>query len=183
MMDESTISEEIIALARGPNKFARSLSGFIINGFRFHTKAREENRKTQNSGVVNTSEADGINYYGRLKNIIELNYYGSFKIVLFKCDWVDVHHNMGLKHDEFGDTLVNFSRLIHTGAELKDDPFVFSSQVEQVFYVQLPGDENWSSVVRTKPRDLFDMGEDSMESNSTLPSHVQYVNVNEVLLK
>ncbi|XP_020082508.1 uncharacterized protein LOC109706120 [Ananas comosus] len=92
-MDNPTISQKVATLGRGPNKVARRLSGFIINGFRYHTISREENRKTQNSGVVNTSEIDGVNYYGRLRDIIELNYYGNFKVVLFKCDWIDVHHS------------------------------------------------------------------------------------------
>ena len=103
------IPEEVVALGVGPNKVAKGYSGFIINGFRFHTKSREEYRLTQNSGVVNTSEVGSVNYYGRLRDIIELNYYGNFKVVLFKCDWVDVHHNSGIRQDEFGFTLVNFS--------------------------------------------------------------------------
>jgi hypothetical protein len=141
-MDDSNVSEKVVSLGRGPNKVAKRFSRFIINGIRFHTMAREEHRLTQNTGVVNTSEMGGVNYYGRIRDIIELNYYGCFKVILFKCDWVDVHHSMGMKQDEFGFTLVNFSRLIHTGEKVDDDPFVFSSQVEQVFYVQDPKNEN-----------------------------------------
>ena len=113
---------------------------------------------TQNSGVVNTSEVGSVNYYGRVRDIIKLDYYGNFRVVLFKCDWVDVHHNSSIRQDEFGFTLVNFSHLIHTGEKLEHDPYVFSSQVEQVFYVQDPKNENWSTVIKTRPRDLFDMG-------------------------
>ena len=122
----SNISEDILSLGRGPNKVAKRFSAFIINGIRFHTMAREEQRLTQNSGVVNISEIEGTNYYGRLKEIIELNYYDRFKVVLFRCDWFDVYHNNGIKQDEFGFTLINFSRLIHTGDKVDDDPFVFS---------------------------------------------------------
>ena len=49
------IPEEVVDLGLGLNKVAKGYSGFIINGFRFHTKSREGNRLTQNSGVVNTS--------------------------------------------------------------------------------------------------------------------------------
>ena len=87
---DPNISTEIVALARGPNKVVKRSSGFIINGIRFHTISREERRKTQNSSVVNKSEVGGADYFGKIRDIIELNYYGSFKVVLFKCDWVDV---------------------------------------------------------------------------------------------
>lgn len=32
-------------------------------------------------------EVDNITYYGVLKDIIELDYCGHSKLVLFKCDW------------------------------------------------------------------------------------------------
>nr|CAD1829256.1 unnamed protein product [Ananas comosus var. bracteatus] len=155
-MAESKCSDDIIAIARGPNNVVKKFSGFIINGFRFHTKDREKLRKTQNSGVM--VEAEGQAYYGVLTDIIELDYYGSFKVVLFRCDWADITSQKGLKKDTNGCTLVNFSKLIHTGQLLKDDPFVFSSQAKQVFYIQDPRYEEWSQVVMTKPRDLYDMG-------------------------
>ena len=103
---------------------------------------REEQRLTQNSGVVNVSEVGGTNYYGKLRDIIELNYYGHFKIVLFKCDWVNVHRTTGFKQDDFGFKLVNFSNLIHTSEKKDNDPYAFSSQVEQVFYVKGPKNPN-----------------------------------------
>ena len=133
-MMEKNCSDELIALARGPNKIIIRYNGFIINGFKFYTKDREKFRKTQNSGVM--VEADGKTYYGALKDIYELDYYGIFKVILFRCDWVDINSSRGLKKDANGFTLVNFTRLIHTGVLLKDDPFIFSSQARQVFFVQ-----------------------------------------------
>ena len=153
---ERNFSEELIALARGPNKVVNRYNGFVINGFKFHTKDREKFRKTQNSGVM--VEADGKIYYGALKDIYELDYFGMFKVVLFRCDWIDINSSRGLKQDANGFTLVNFSRLIHTGVLLKDDPFIFSSQARQVFFVQDAKDVDWATVVKTKPRDLYDMG-------------------------
>ncbi|XP_039792276.1 uncharacterized protein LOC120658128 [Panicum virgatum] len=126
--------------------------------------SRDAGRLTQNSGIVNIAE-DGVNYYGRLSDIIELSYI-EYKVVLFKCDWYDVHHRVGLQKDDFGFTLVNFSRKIHTGKKMEHDPFVFSSQVEQVFYVEDPKAKGWNVVVRVKPRDLFDMG-DELSSDGT----------------
>ncbi|WVZ49928.1 hypothetical protein U9M48_001243 [Paspalum notatum var. saurae] len=138
------ISKKVIALAAKPRRCGVRYSGYVINGFRFHTMSREAARLTQNSGVVNIADG-GINYYGRLSDIIELSY-GDYKVVLFKCDWYDVHHRAGLRKDEFGFTLVNFSRKIHTGENLDHDPFVFSSQVEQVFYIEDPKAKGWNFV-------------------------------------
>lgn len=90
-----------------------------------------------------------MNYYGKLANIIELDYYGTFRVVLFKGDWVDVHHSCSIKHNEFGYAWVNFSRLIHTGDKLEDGHFIVSSQVVQVVYVQDPHHLNWSVVLIT----------------------------------
>ncbi|KAI0513461.1 hypothetical protein KFK09_009482 [Dendrobium nobile] len=45
------ISEEIKALAKGPNKIANRYKGLLINGYIFHTKERDEGKKTQNFGV------------------------------------------------------------------------------------------------------------------------------------
>ena len=60
---------------------------------------------------------------------------------------------------------MNFSRKIHTGEKLEHDPFVFSSQVEQVFYVEDPKVEGWNAVVRVKPRDTFDMRDDELPTD------------------
>ena len=43
----------------------------------FKTFASEKTRKTQNSGVM--VEADGIKYYGRLTDILEVDYLESYK--------------------------------------------------------------------------------------------------------
>ncbi|KAK9162599.1 hypothetical protein Syun_003501 [Stephania yunnanensis] len=158
-MTKSNASKELIYIAKSPNNIAKRFSGFIINGFRFHTKSRERFRKTQNSGVVVV--VDEVPYYGVLTDIIEIDYYRLFKVVMFKCDWVDIKSPKGLRKDANGCTLVNFSKLIHTGMSLQDDPFVFSSQAKQVFYVQDPKLNEWYQVIHKKPRDLYDMGVNS----------------------
>ena len=96
-------------------------------------------------------KADEKSYYGILKNIYEIDYYRIFKVVLFRCDCVDINSPRGLKQDANGFTLVNFSRLIHTGILLKDDPFIFSSQARQVFFIQDAKDVDWATVIKMKP--------------------------------
>ncbi|KAL7617786.1 hypothetical protein Lser_V15G02761 [Lactuca serriola] len=162
------VTEDLKWLARGPLRSVQRYSGYLVKGYRFHTKNREKSLRTQNSGVVVTIEGANyassrdtrpvhsvINYYGKLSDIIELNYSGQIRVVLFKCEWVDI--NRGCKKDN-GVTLVNFSYRAHTGANLTDDPFVLASQVEKVFYVTDPKQKDWEIVKHVKLRDVFDMG-------------------------
>ncbi|XP_058112986.1 uncharacterized protein LOC131256009 [Magnolia sinica] len=185
------VPKEVRSLARGPNTVARRFKGYIINGFRFRTRDRERDLKTQNSGVVVTAKTSSfastsdrnpvigdVDYYGVLTDIIELDYCGSKKVVLFRCDWVDVRtQGRGIKKDEFGFTLVNFKQLWHTGRNLYDEPYVLATQVQQVFYVPDPIDRDWHVVIRSKPRDLFEMGmNDSFVDNDTYLQSLPCIN-------
>nr|GEW33734.1 ribonuclease H-like domain-containing protein [Tanacetum cinerariifolium] len=160
-LSDPRVTQEIKWLARGPNNFVRRYSGYFVKGYRFHTKNHENSLKSQNSGVVvtvldssNTQEV--LSYYGSLKEVVKLNYSGKIRVVLFKCDWVDV--NKGCKQDKFGITLVNFSHLTHSGFDIHDDPFVFASQVDKVFYAKDPQLEGWLVVRHVKFKDAFNMG-------------------------
>ncbi|KAL3834255.1 hypothetical protein ACJIZ3_008991 [Penstemon smallii] len=157
------VSEELRALARGPNPVGKRYRGFIVNGFRFHVKSCEIRKKTQNSGLVVTAQTSSFasrndnnpiigdfTYYGILKDIIELEYFGGRKIVMFDCDWVSVRSAQ--KRDEYGFTLVNLSRL-----RQHSEPFILASQAQQVFYVEDHVEKGWNVVVKTKARDTFDM--------------------------
>ncbi|KAL4373515.1 hypothetical protein AHAS_Ahas05G0089500 [Arachis hypogaea] len=118
-------------LARGPNRVAKRFSGFVINGYRFHTRHRDARHKTQNSGVTlealtpsfasvkdkNPIEAK-VTYYGRIVDMFELDYYGQFKVFLFKCEWYTV------AKDYFGLSYVYFSKKCY-----EEEPFVLASQV------------------------------------------------------
>ncbi|XP_056699452.1 uncharacterized protein [Spinacia oleracea] len=112
------------ALAGGLHSYGRKLKGYIINGYKFLSTDRDCRVLTQNSGIMD--EADGEAYYGKVKDIDELDYYGDYKVVLFRCDWVHIHR--GVRAYPNGGVCVNFSKLMHSGRLLQDDPFVFSSQ-------------------------------------------------------
>jgi len=148
------VSEDVKWLSEGPNRIARRFSTYAINGYKFVIESCE--RKTQNSGIMVVSSTikfrskkdenplvENVTYYGVSKDIIELDYYGHFKFVLFKCHWFQI------KQDGFGLVLINFRRLIY-----ENDPFVFASQVKQVYYTKDPNDD-WHVVTNTTPRDLF----------------------------
>nr|XP_009775626.1 PREDICTED: uncharacterized protein LOC104225505 isoform X2 [Nicotiana sylvestris] len=168
----STISTDLEFLAQGPCPDARRFTTYNINGFKFRTLSREQGSQTQNSGVFLTSDTSCIAsnadrnarqadlpYYGKLEDIIELNYYGQFKVVLFKCKWADTTRDRGFKSDAWNFNCVNFSRLIHIGDREEHDPYIEASQANMVYYVNDETDEGWSVAVHLKPRDLFDMGE------------------------
>ncbi|KAM1892986.1 hypothetical protein ACFX14_036085 [Malus domestica] len=74
-------------------------------------------------------------------------------VMLFKCEWVSSESPRGMKTDQYGFTMVNFNRL-----GFKEDPFIIASQA---FYVKDTIEKHWHVVVRTQPRDLFDVLEDS----------------------
>lgn len=167
----STIPDDLKYLAKGPSTQARRCSAYNINGFKFRTVAREHGFKTQNIGVYLTSatscvasSADGnvreadLLYYGKLQDIIELNYSG-FKVTLFKCTWADTTTDRGFKKDAWGFSSINFSRVIHTGDREDHDPYIEASQAQMVYYVNDELSKDWSVVVHLKPRDLYDMGE------------------------
>ncbi|XP_058182880.1 uncharacterized protein LOC131300883 [Rhododendron vialii] len=164
----------------GPSDKANRYSGYLINGVKYHTQSRELRRKTQNSGIMvkantcsyasakdmNPVEGE-VTYYGYVMDIVELYYSYDRRYVLFKCNWID--NNKGLKHDDFGFTLVNFKHLLYTKNQEQDEPFVLASQAQQIFYIQDLVDDDWNVVVKMKPRDLYEVcgeqpvGEATME--------------------
>ncbi|XP_068498546.1 uncharacterized protein [Phaseolus vulgaris] len=185
----STVSNDLKYLSQGPTPHARRFSAFNVNGFKFRTESREHGLKTQNSGVYLTSstscvasmadqnirEAD-LAYYGKLEDIIELNYYGRFKVTLFKCKWADTTRDRGLRKDPWGFTSINFSRLIHMGDREEHDPYIEASQAEMVYYVNDEVNKDWKIVVHLKPRDLYDMGEGDNEVCELEPCPQQDLN-------
>lgn len=58
--------------------------------------------------------AEVVDYYEIIKEIIELDYFGYMKGMLFKCDQYDVNsRNSGIKFDEYGFTHINRTHIYH----------------------------------------------------------------------
>ena len=100
----------------GPLPTAKRFTGYVINGYRFYTRFRDAKCTTQNNGVfltaLTTSFASSkdqnplvgeVNYYGSIEEILELDYWGEFTVVLFKCCWYQE------EKDLYGLTRVNFN--------------------------------------------------------------------------
>jgi len=85
------------------------------------------------SGADQNIRQTYLAYYGKLEDIVELNYYGHFKVTLFKCKWADTTRDWRLRKDPWGFTCINFSRLIHTGDREEHDPYIEASQAEMIY--------------------------------------------------
>ena len=109
-----------------------------------------------------------VDYYGKLVDIIVLNYNGEFLVPLFKCEWADTRGKRGKKVDDLGITSVNFSRLIHTGVSSDDEPYLVADEAQQLYYVPDPKHTDWFMVVHVKPRDLYDMGDEAEDYDASI---------------
>ncbi|KAH0698842.1 hypothetical protein KY284_013057 [Solanum tuberosum] len=104
--DESKKMADLLTLLRGPMKYVTRFKGYIINGYRFHVQDYDNGLRTQNCGIVVAGETDEegkiIDYYGDLTDILELQFIGGRRLVLFRCMWFDVYDNeRGVKMDEY----------------------------------------------------------------------------------
>nr|GFA06448.1 hypothetical protein [Tanacetum cinerariifolium] len=98
-----SVATEIQILSRGPLNSVNSYSGCMVNGYKFHTQTREENKTCQNSGVVVRGDhgSSMIYYFGILQEVLEVVYLGGNKRVLvFKCEWFKVDNANGLQVDK-----------------------------------------------------------------------------------
>ncbi|XP_073109285.1 uncharacterized protein [Elaeis guineensis] len=123
-------SEDLLSLTVGSFKIVHRYGTYIVNRFRFHARDRAIGRKSQNSGVLvkgYDTSADK-EYYGVLEDIFEL-------LV-----------------DNYGYISINIHGSLNT-----NEPFVLASQAQQVFYVEDLVDSNWLVVVKTYPRDAYDV--------------------------
>ncbi|KAL8140257.1 hypothetical protein V2J09_006278 [Rumex salicifolius] len=52
MHENGCVDNDLYNLVCGPSRVVKRYTGYIVNGYRFHTSDRSENRKTQNCGVM-----------------------------------------------------------------------------------------------------------------------------------
>ncbi|KAH1032015.1 hypothetical protein J1N35_044189 [Gossypium stocksii] len=71
----------------------------------FHHDSIKPLRNARDSNPIDRN----VKYYGLLTDIIELDYYGKWKVVLFQYDWTDVNTARGIKKDQFGFTMERFA--------------------------------------------------------------------------
>ncbi|CAN6556468.1 unnamed protein product [Malus baccata var. baccata] len=165
--NDMLISEDLHWLANYPSRVVSRYKSHIVHGFRFRIKSVDDKHKNQNCGVFVPANVPGaigqVNCYGRVVDMFEVKYCGPTEagdrgraVMLFKCEWVNSESPRGMKTDQYGFTMVNFNQL-----GFKDDHFILASQALQAFYMEDTIEKDWHVVVRTQPRDLFDVLEDS----------------------
>lgn len=158
-------------------------TGYFVNGYKFHIESLGSSRATQNWGVFVQGQAVGADqqdYYGRLKEVIEVEYPGwpIKRTVLFNCEWFNPTRNTGTKvHKEYNLVEVNHRRRLNTY-----EPFILASQAHQVCYSTFPSLRNdkrdWWAVTKIKARSTVYMPE--MSSTETAASEAYQEDVSAV---
>ncbi|CAN6547389.1 unnamed protein product [Malus baccata var. baccata] len=152
---DNKVDKKMLSLALGPERRVKYYPGYYMSGFRFHTLQCDENKKTQNCGVMvkGENQIDSVSWYGVLKDVVELRYTEGNRVVLFNCEWYDiVRKGTGYKIDRYGIISINTARKLNT-----KEPFVLANQATQAFYVREIKNKAWSYVVETKPRNVYEM--------------------------
>jgi hypothetical protein len=107
--------------------------GYDVNGYCFRTTNYDQsqpNQKTTCSGVF-TPGLDEVDYFGKIKEIYELNFHGSKPLtpVIFKCHWFDpeatrqTHSNLRIVEIQQDSTLPG------------DYVYIVAQQTTQVYYL------------------------------------------------
>ncbi|KAK9062208.1 hypothetical protein SSX86_019394 [Deinandra increscens subsp. villosa] len=156
--------EHLRGIAQGPLTYVKSHKGYLVNGYKFHTRTAYDGRVTQNSGVCvkgasyNEHEND---YYGLLDEIFEVEYHGTIGpcvVVLFKCTWFDPVSGVRV------DPKTHMVDVKPTSIGCVNDPFILASQAQQVYYTSYPSKakrlRGWLAVVKTTPRGVYELAED-----------------------
>ncbi|KAK1416674.1 hypothetical protein QVD17_25789 [Tagetes erecta] len=154
-------------IAQGPFTYVKLHKGYLVNGYKFHTRTAYDGRVTQNSGVCvkgasyNEKEHD---YYGFLDEILELEYHstiGRCIVVLFRCTWFDPVEGVRV------DPKTHMVDVKPTSIGCENDPFILASQAQQVYYTSYPSKakelKGWLAVVKTTPRGIYELAEDVSE--------------------
>jgi hypothetical protein len=128
MGGSAAISLSLLCL--GFERKVKCYNRYFVNGYVFHTEEYEHGRKTYNSGVYIkglTSSEFEVDYYGRLEEVIELQYHSEQnRVFLFKCYWYDTI-DRGIRVDpHYGLVEINL-KARHRNV---NDVFVFAKQCQ-----------------------------------------------------
>ncbi|CAK8571201.1 unnamed protein product [Lathyrus sativus] len=172
--------KKLISLAWGPESNAMSWHKYFINGYKFHTQAWSQGKKTINSGVYvkGITEGGEDDFYGAIKHIFELEYHElSHKVALFYCQWFDPKRGRGTKvHPHYDIVDIKMNKKYD-----RYDPFIISQKAKQVYYVPYPemrvDKRGWCAVIKTKPRgriEVVDIDDDTPYQDEEM-AHVEQI--------
>ena len=140
-----SVFKSLSLLSLGLERKVKCYNGYFVNGYVFYT---------EEYGQGFTSSELEVDYYGRLEEVVELQYHSEHnKVFLFKCYWYDTT-NRGIRVDlHYGLVKINSKPRLRN----INDVFVFAKQCQQVYYTYTPSFRkdrsrvDWLSVLKTKP--------------------------------
>jgi len=164
-----SVAKSLSSLSLGPERKVQCYNEYFFNGYVFHTEEYEHGRKTYNSGVCvkgSTSSELEVNYYGRLEEVIELQYHSEQnRVFLFKCYWYDTTDREIRVDSHYGLVKINSKARLRN----VNDVFIFAKQCQQVYYTYTPSFRkdrsrvDWLFVLKMKPRGLVELVQDENE--------------------
>jgi Domain of unknown function (DUF4216) len=133
---DRNIDRTIMDIELGPYNEVSCYGAYDVNGYRFHIETYGIDKAIINSGIcIKGSWYDGTehDYYGVLEDVVELEYRGLHnKVVLFKCQWVDVERGVKVDRNR-GIVEVNHKSVLSVY-----ESFVFVVDALQVYYLRYP---------------------------------------------
>jgi len=153
-----------------------------VNGYKFHTHAWSEGKKTINSGVhvKGLTEGGEDDFYSVIQHMYEVEYNSSTsdnKVVLFYCNWFDPSTRGTRVDSKYGILDIRMDKRY-----VPFDLFIIAHNVRQVYYVPYPTSRrdkrDWCVSIKTKPRGSIDSDDVEVE----VPYQVDEMShVNEVI--
>ncbi|KAK1551176.1 hypothetical protein Q3G72_031504 [Acer saccharum] len=150
-------TNDLYALACGPDNRVESYPSCIVNGVRYNIEERDKRHITQNCGLVVDGEHENatVDFYGILKDVIQLNYMFNYRAVLFKCDWFDTNVKKKRIQKDYNYTCIDVSHKWY-----ESDPYILAIQAHQVFYVNdHKFGSSWKVVQKIQHRHIWDVPE------------------------
>ncbi|KAK9094890.1 hypothetical protein Scep_026359 [Stephania cephalantha] len=147
--------ETLLYMSYGPLRQCLVYPAYFVNGYKFHTVTYDASMSTQNSSVCvkgsNYTESE-CDYYGKLQEVIQIEYHGQKRAMLFKCDWFDTTPEVGTRaHRKLHLIEVHRNRRLN-----KYEPFILAMQACQVYYLPYPSLRRdryeWLAVCNLHPR-------------------------------
>jgi hypothetical protein len=90
------MGDKLVMHCRGLSETTVRYDKYVVNGKLFHTLVFDVGKRTQNNGVC-VPTIDGNPYFGKLMEVIKVEYFDKTKYVMFKCDWTDSTRDRGTR--------------------------------------------------------------------------------------
>ena len=170
----SDVSDELYSLSIGSLQVAYQYPSCFVNGVKFITRRRDNQRVTQNSGVCVL--VDDFTYYGRMEDVIVVNYRHNCSVVFFKCIWYgDKYHANRLVHTDktTGETSAFTAKQWFT-----KEPYILAIQAKHVFYIKdLVLGGNREIVQECNHRGIWDVPKVDPTTSASIPLTIELSNI------